>query len=389
MGEWPRPKNWSMSKPAIRIEAVPVDDLEGFAQRAQRDPGILPITPRRARAHAANPNAEKDEIALLVAYDGDRCIGYLGIMAGVLLANGEVQRMHWFSSWYVDPLHAKSGAGTMLLMRAIGLKYDLAVTGTSPEADEMYRAMRFKEIGPLKYDEVFLDVLDPLGFPFFAIGKWLEKRGKTPAIPYRIANALRPIMQPTLKRIAYALARPKTGLVTASSRSAAFDWPLNSDSPPHFHRDTSTVRWTIDHPWFTEDESDTIDGYYFGDFRPLFRYHVVNLERDKEVVGSAVISASRKAGRTTVKVLDHWITHDEARATMVAHVLEIASNHNADRILFPGEFGVDLRRITLLGRITFTRTRNYFCRPRKKDSVLTPILDQIELQFTDGDCAFS
>jgi GNAT superfamily N-acetyltransferase len=378
-----------MSKPAIRIEAVPVEDLEAFAQRAQREPGILPITPRRARAYATNPNAVPDEIALLVAYDADRCIGYLGIMAGILRANGEVQRIHWFSTWYVDPAHAKSGAGTMLLMRAIGLKYDLAVTGTSPEADEMYRAMRFKEIGPLKYEEIFLDALDPLGFPFFAIGKWLEKRGKTPTTFYGIADTLRPIAQPILKRIGYAIARQRSGPDITTSDTKTYDDKNDSASTPHFFRDTATANWMIDNPWFTEDKSDAVDGYYFGDCRPLFRYHIVNLERDDEVVGSVIVSASRKLDRTTVKVLDYWIDRDETRADIISHVFEVASKHNADRILFPTEFGSDLRRIALFGRLTFTRSRNYFCRPKKKDSALTPVLDQIELQLTDGDCAFS
>ncbi len=378
-----------MSQPALRIDAIPVRELESFAARVVDGEGVRPITPRRARSHSANPNANPEEVGLLVAYEGDRCVGFLGIMAGVLRVGRAAHRMHWFSSWYVDPDHAKSGAGTMLLMRAIGLKYDLAVTGTSPEADEMYRAMRFKAIGPLQYEEVFLDALDPFGFPFFAVGKWLEKRGKSAGILFKIADLLRPIAQPLLKRIAYAVIRPVWPSGAIAHVAASFENSPHPGSEPRFDRDADTVNWMLLHPWFTEEKADAVDGYYFGDFRPVFRYLVYRFERDGKSVGNAVFSVSRKADRTTVKVLDYVLSSDEDRSAAVAQAFEVASRFNADRILFPAEFKTNLRRVTLFGRLTFTRTRPYFCRPKKKDSVLTPVLDDVQLQLTDGDCAFS
>ncbi len=377
-----------MPKPALRIDAIPARELEAFAESAAAGEGVVPITPRRARSHAANPNADRDEIALLVAFDGDRCVGFRGIMAGMLYSHGESRRMHWFSSWYVDPAYAKSGAGTMLLMRAIGLKYDLAVTGTSPEADEMYRAMRFKELGPLHYEEVFLDALDPLGFPFFALGKWLEKRGKSAKTLFKMADLLRPIAQPLLKRIAYGLIKPVIPSDVVGRVSNVFeDQAVPPD--PSFHRDPNTVNWMLNHPWFTENKNDAVGGYYFGDFRPVFRYHVYELERDGVPLGMIAISASRKSGRTTVKLLDCSLRSEQSHSAVITQVFEVAARFGADRILFPAEYKTVLRRVTPFGRLTFTRTRTYFCRPKKKNSVLMPVLDDVHLQLTDGDCAFS
>ncbi len=378
-----------MSKPAIRIETVLVEELAAFAAQAKDLAGILPITPRRARSHAANPNAIPGEVALLVAYDGERCIGYLGIMAGVLHHEGAMQRFHWFSSWYVEPAYAKSGAGTMLLMRAIGLKYDLAVTGTSPEADAMYRAMRFNELGPLKYEEVFLDALDPLAFPFFALGKWLEKRGRPAGVLYRIAGVLRPILQPLLKRLAYATLRPRVGGLNVARPADVYEEYAPAHSAPIFYRDPKTVNWMLAHPWFTEDQADAVTGYYFNDHRSLFRYACLRLESNGEPIGNAVLSISRKANRTTIKVLDCSFSQTDYHDALLPQVFEIAAQYRADRILFPASFKTVLQQLPIFGRITFTRTRNYFCRPKKKDSVLKPIMDTVQLQLTDGDCAFS
>jgi hypothetical protein len=378
-----------MSKPAIRIDAISVQDLTAFAQHTQGEPGIVPITLRRALSHAANPHARPEEVALLAAYKGERCIGFLGLMAGALLVNGEARRMHWFSSWYVDPEDATSGAGAMLLMRAIGLKYDLAVTGTSREADDMYRATRFTEIGPLKYEEVFLDALDPLGFPFFAFGKWLERRGKSADAWYAIARAVKPVLHPVIKKAVYYLCKPLLDSRTTVATMDEFQAPTTRASGTRFYRNPETVNWMLQHPWFTENESEAVDGYYFGDYRPTFRYRVYRFERGGECIGMMVVSASKKNGQTTVKLLDHWYADDDAASNIVQQTIAFAGIHGADRILLPHEFRDQLRRITLLGRLTFTRTRNYFCRPKKKDSVLAPVLGAVELQLTDGDCAFS
>ncbi len=40
----------------------------------------LPITKHRALSYSRNPRAEEDDLVLLVAYQDNRVIGYLGIL---------------------------------------------------------------------------------------------------------------------------------------------------------------------------------------------------------------------------------------------------------------------------------------------------------------------
>ena len=70
---------------AVEIRAVKVRDLDTFAREtlaALRPGEVVPISPSRARAQTRNPNADPEDIGLLVAYQDGRCLGSLGLVPG-------------------------------------------------------------------------------------------------------------------------------------------------------------------------------------------------------------------------------------------------------------------------------------------------------------------
>ena len=81
-----------MTKSEIRIEHIKVSELVPFAERvigASREGQFVPISMQRALAHANNPFAAKDDIALLVAIDSsEEVVGYFGILP-LLLREGK------------------------------------------------------------------------------------------------------------------------------------------------------------------------------------------------------------------------------------------------------------------------------------------------------------
>ena len=81
-----------MKENNIRIEHIPVSELETFAEQAISEAGpggYVPISMQRAIAHAHNPYAQPDDVALLAAIDGDNeVVGYFGILP-ILLKVGE------------------------------------------------------------------------------------------------------------------------------------------------------------------------------------------------------------------------------------------------------------------------------------------------------------
>jgi hypothetical protein len=111
----------------------------------------LPITKHRALSCSRNPRAAEDDPVLLVAYQENRVIGYLGILPDKIFVNNAVYKLGWLTSWWVDPSCATGGAGAILLFKALNA-YDqyIGVSGGSREARKaLHASQKFIDLKPL------------------------------------------------------------------------------------------------------------------------------------------------------------------------------------------------------------------------------------------------
>jgi GNAT superfamily N-acetyltransferase len=91
---------------SIRLDLVKVKDLHAFACDffAKPDGQVTsPTTIPRALAQSKNPYADADDIGLVIAYAGKQCVGYGGILPGVLKSARGITKIYWPSSIYVLP----------------------------------------------------------------------------------------------------------------------------------------------------------------------------------------------------------------------------------------------------------------------------------------------
>ena len=112
----------------------------------------LPITKHRALSYCRNPRADEDDPVLLVAYQDNRVIGYLGILPDKIFVNNAVYKLGWLTSWWVDPSCATAGAGAILLFKALNA-YDqyIGVSGGSREARKaLHASQKFMALKPLQ-----------------------------------------------------------------------------------------------------------------------------------------------------------------------------------------------------------------------------------------------
>jgi len=112
----------------------------------------LPITKHRALSYSRNPRAEEDDSVLLVAYQDNRVVGYLGILPDKIFVNDAVYKLGWLTSWWVDPSCATTGAGAILLFKALNA-YDqyLGVSGSSRAARKALQvSQKFVALKPLQ-----------------------------------------------------------------------------------------------------------------------------------------------------------------------------------------------------------------------------------------------
>lgn len=112
----------------------------------------LPITKHRAVSHSHNPRADEDDLVLLVAYQDNQVIGYLGVLPDKIYVDNAEYKIGWLTSWWVDPCCAITGVGAGLLFRALNAYHQyLGMSGGSKQARQALDAsQKFMVLKTLK-----------------------------------------------------------------------------------------------------------------------------------------------------------------------------------------------------------------------------------------------
>ena len=390
----------SAGKPEpVTIEAVRVGELVDFVEcylETGSRQTIAPLTRRRALSHSRNPYARPDDTGLLVAYAGETCVGYQGLLpVSFLGTDGERSSVAWSTSMFVAPEYRARLVALQLVRAAIDENVDLVLNEFSEEAARLFRGLRFQEMPALAFLRLRVDLLNVFGHPFQLLGR--QGRGG------RVANAaaarglwltrrtgylgIRPLYYAVLRRLMrheggfrYRVVERVRELPPAELEEAA---------RAAFVRDVDAINWMLETPWVRDDAPPTVPSFYFADSCELFRYIALEiLDADERYRGFAVLSVRKQDGRTTVKLLDHELARDVPLDVVRAFVLRHARTHRADVVEWPETFAASLSRVPLRQLVLQTIERPYLCRPSNDDSPLA--VDRLNLRpaLHDGDTAF-
>jgi len=387
----------------IRIERITVGRLPEFAQKAAADPGryhILPITTYRATAHATNPAASPDDIGLIVAYDDDRCIGYLGILPCRLRTGEKIAKMYALTTFYVDPAFRGQNVADDIMAAAIQLDYDLLLSGFTPAAEKYYRKnpQWFTYAGAVPYMRLRLDRLFVISGGFRklaqvrALGpfRWLFK-----SLLFLSRRTIDPIVRPLMCRFFCAKAVQRSPKVEARPvdevrKIDSAKSHLDESGRPHFYRDENIINWMIEYPWITEEPNVKLN-YQFSYRRDRFAflpYELYDAQNGKPV-GYVVFSISTEGDYSTLKILDYTITEE----TYAPGIFELAM-HEASRrmaeVIGPYRFWFYAQTNYRLRRLTERGERGTFIGPAtNKESAFAGVADELMLDFCDGDIPFT
>jgi hypothetical protein len=383
-----------MTEQRIRIEKVLVKDIIAFAARyaqAHAQGKVVPISKLRAAAHAANPVADGDDVCLLVAMQGDDVVGYVGLMPSMLEVDGKLRKLYWYTTWYSGASGQQAGAGGILLHASLALGYDIVATDLADITIPYYRKLRFKPLGPLTYFELNLDRLDPIGAPWLALRVFLRRRGRNSTLVDRAFAACRSLS----KSIFYGLIgstvlRIGRNVIFRELSELPDELSPSVGSGTSFYRGPEVVRWRLTYPWISEQPEEATEGFYFSDYREMVRFVILELRSSEgSTYGCVILSISRHRGRTTVKVLDRFVRSAEEPRLLVAAGLAYAKRYRADRLTLPEQCEPFLQKSVPLRWMMRSRSRLYFCHPSRNASVLPTNLEDIQLDFCDGDTPFT
>jgi len=376
-----------------------VRELDEYAKCFLRDmkPGeVVPVSRNRSQAQARNPHADDNDVGLIVAYRDGRCVGYLGLLAGLLRVDGEVSKICRLSTWYVAPEERASGVGGMLMLRALALRKDLMVTGVSEEAAPVYEALRFKPLGPLRYLKADLKRVNPVRLCASAIRKAVRRLGleRTPRFDQWVRRA-----DGLGRSVIYRLPTIDRGEVRDRFRARrverltdrSFELAQDATRPVRFFRDAAEINWMLEKRWVTPDVRRATPGYYFADYDPMVDFVTLEIEDRKggKPRGFIVLRIDGKMGRRNMMVLDYHFWDVDGHECLLPVVLEQARTFQVDVVEVPALCRPQVQRSLLMRSLFREERRAYFCRPSRPNSPLSAAMERLELSLADGDLAFA
>ena len=393
-----------MKENNIRIEHIPVSELETFAEQAISEAGpggYVPISMQRAIAHAHNPYAQPDDVALLAAIDGDNeVVGYFGILPILLKVGEQTSKAYWFTTWSVSSKVRGQGVGSALMKEALTLDLDFLIVG-SVHARRVCQRYGFWERDPLTYywiDMSGMGKLNPLTWILRFVRKTTHifKSNRSIKVSNSASRWLDKMLSPLTKRFFYPLFTRVMENYLQEIKVLEVDQirddlvtPLNQPQY-ELHRGVDAINWMLKYPWIVEQGESQTEGmdYYFSDSRPLYRLIALEVSTQAGVeLGFVVFSVSQKSSGTLLKMLDFDLG-DKAHYAL-ALAAKVARKYEVDTIEVPMEVVKEFSGTVLGKLLLLKKTRIYQCHPRSGVSPLAKCWHELQLHLYDGDMAFS
>jgi hypothetical protein len=342
----------------------------------------LPITRQKAWSICHNPRAEKDDPALLVAYQDNQVVGYLGILPDKVFLDNADHKLGWLTGWWVDPNIETKAVGAILLYKALNAYRDrLGVSGGSKAARKaLHASQKFIALNPLKG----LDIR----FRFNATGAIL---GEFPRMKlFRVGFKFADIMLDEVVNLRRFFWERRTHIC----RRLAFEYISSIDEETerfierHNHHDLTrkgkaALDWIMTYPWIVSapQKDSASRRYFFSSISARFFYLGVKVfEQNNGMIGFLMLSVRDDRMRVVYSHFENRHAPSIAAAAVYqALAMDVSTLSLYDKPLIESVSGL---------RCPFWSTksisRGFFLSKTFADSSLT----DCRLHGGDGDFAF-
>jgi GNAT superfamily N-acetyltransferase len=388
----------------IKIKKIKLGDLYDFTCGIVADPSfekVAPISLMRAESQSKNPYGRPEDVALFVAFSGNQCVGYHGLLPAIFNHGDNLASVYWATTFYVAPDFRGRGIGKCLLEEIKNAKIDFFVTQMTESAERTYRSAGYQDIGTLDYFQLRVDRLDFLAKFFDAITPLFRKKGPDPRhVPPGLMRLKRTVYN-FIKRIFYHIVASKS-----HQQQGRFSWKVVDQineslwgardkdlSDPVFFRGAEAVNWMLKYPWVVSrsDKITDMPNYYFSGVREIFRYVAIEISSAGAGLpkGFVVLSISHKKEKTRVKILDFHFNNPTDREIAVYLALKYAKIFLADRIEYPDSLEIYFKKTLRFKKLIKKQRRLYMFYPGSSPSPLSDYKGRIALNYCDADTAFT
>ena len=388
----------------IKIKKIKLGELNAFAGDITANPAfekVAPISLIRAVAQSKNPYGRPEDVVLLLAFSGNQCVGYHGLLPAIFNHEDNFDRVYWATAFYVAPEFRGQGIGKYLLEEIKNTKIDFIVTHMTESAEHTYKSAGYMDGGALDYFQLRVDRLN---FParildaiIHIAGKKRSDRKQMPASVIRLKQSVYKL----IKTLFYRIAAKKS-----HNQQRQFSWKvvdqinesawgaLDKDlTDPAFFRGAEAINWMLKYPWVVSrsDKITNMPNYYFSEVREIFRYVAIEISSAEtgQPLGFLVLSISHKKEKTRVRILDLHFNAPEDGEIAVYLTLKYAKAFHADRIEYPAGLEIYFKKILGFKKLTKKQQRSYIFYPGSSHSPLAAYKGKIVFSYCDGDMAFT
>jgi GNAT superfamily N-acetyltransferase len=392
----------------IRIEKIKLKELYKFARKALGQPpyrAAAPISLRRALSQSNNPYGRSDDVVLLVALRGNKCVGYQGLLPGLFCRKERLKTVHWSTAFFVSPDHRGEGVAGCLLKEIKKLNIDFPVTRMTESARQAYLKAGFKELGNLTYYQLRMEKIHKLDAIFQEAQASLGLDTDDNEITKLNSDALRGEgtlyqrskeifyrrLLANLKPEKHAFEHKAVAQIDAQARLII----RSQSNGPQFFRGIEAINWMLKYRWIISTRHEKAEAeeepYYFSLTSDLFDYVALEIySADKTVFkGFLILSVLAKKRRTWVKILD-FAFKDPADGDLAAYFAIIyARRFSADRLEFPASLLDFFKQNPLLQPLIKRQQRLYLFYPKTHGSAFEGCIGDIRFDYCDADTAFT
>ena len=279
---------------------------------------VISISRHRALSQISNPRVSPEDVVMLMAYEEEKLVGYLGIFADYMYLNGREEKAGWLSCMWVDPDTRGQGLARQLLDRAFECwEGRILVTEFTQAARSLY-----------DNSEKFVELIEKRGvrgYLRFHVHKILPRRNPSwepwrPVLQVMDWIANLPI-DPLLSLWKVDIGAEWERVRDVDAQTDAF---IQSYFDHHFTRRTAKdLNWMLQNPWVISGPTDDRDSarYFFDAVARRFDLHAVKLFKTgtREMVGFLILSLHDQRLKVPYWYVDpNYTTH---AANLVMHYM--------------------------------------------------------------------